>query len=74
MSEDIKEEEQSRPGFVAFCSECKTVLPDEIAKNNVHLQAGHPGVCKLCGGVVVIAREDQLKRAMRQTDSQRGLG
>ena len=61
-------------GYTAFCTECKTVLPDSVAEKDAHLQAGHPGVCKLCGGVVAVAKTSEIERAKGQSDYQRGLG
>jgi DNA-directed RNA polymerase subunit RPC12/RpoP len=65
--------EKKEDTAVAICSECKTQMPDSQAFKDGFLQEGKAGVCKACGGVVVVVMRSDLKRAMEQMDRQRGI-
>lgn len=56
-------------GVVAMCSDCLTVLPDSVAAKDRFLQAGKYGVCKYCGGVLVVLSPSQVENARKKRRS-----
>ena len=70
----MAENETPEDDAVAVCSECHTVMRDEQAYKSQFLAEGKPGVCKSCGGVIIVANKRDLKRTLARLDRQRGIG
>lgn len=63
--------------YVAVCTECKSTQRDSRIENSpVYSGPGNSSPvpsCAYCGGVVIIAVKDDLKRVLSQHDKGRGL-
>lgn len=53
---------------VAMCGDCLSTIPDEIAERDIFLQAGKTGVCKFCGGPVIVTYANQVDKMRRDRE------
>jgi hypothetical protein len=51
---------------IAMCVDCGSVKDDNRAAKDPFLQEGLTGVCRFCGGPVIVTYRDQAENIMNQ--------
>lgn len=71
MSNDDKEIVHGQPRseddpVLAMCTDCLSTIPDKMAEKDVFLQSGKNGVCKFCGGPLIVTYKSEVKNIRRK--------
>lgn len=65
---------ENEEDVVAMCVDCGSVIPDSQAEKDKFLQAGKTGVCKWCGGPVIVAYASERDRINEQRRAGKLIG